>query len=1127
MSNPQIVSLPAVVQVGSYIINDYLIEITESSDGNGYTMSITRGGQTHSIHLTELNQEYVDECIQTALAEAKASGEFDGVTPVANVVKENGVATITITDAEGTTTASISDGVTPVANVVKNNGVAKVTITDDEGTTEADIYDGVSPKIISSKSNNVAHVSIEDAYGKSEFDIYDGEKGDKGDTGETGNGIADAILNEDYTLTLDYTDGTSFTTPVSIRGERGPQGVQGVQGPRGVQGLRGETGPQGPKGDTGEQGPKGDTGAGADWLAADGEDGYIANKVPLVKGSGVGSVQGADTVASGKGAFATGYGTEASGMDSYAQGYRSVASGDDSHAEGTTATAYLYISGEANATTYTISREPTGYTNEFLKHNLGVLLYGTVQAKIVDTSDDGSLITVEKTLSSSAINDKRVALYIYSAAIGIGSHAEGAALSIGAASHAEGIGSMATAPSSHAEGNYTTASGNYSHAEGNLTTASGNYSHAEGGSTIASTNFSHAEGSNTAASGAAAHAEGRNTAASGAASHAEGYYTVANHRSQSVSGEYNIEDPSTEGSTSKGNYIEIVGNGADANNRSNARTLDWSGNEWLAGNLKVGGTGYDDPNAKTVGPIDDTAGSGDTNSTWSADKLASQFDTVGGEVTDLKIAINEETADKTVRGFPVIIGEQVMSTTGAISSNNNAARSDYIPTDDATGLSFNNTGYLYNYVFYDADKKYISGSTSFGNSPYAIPINAEYMIFSGQKDNTASKIITLHNARTFKADVYKSIDERVLPVTVFGQTYISEKTLLENVVGVTKFPGNLITLTECVNNAYVNTNDGNLTVNQPNYFATGYIGITAGATYKANKGRNGAWYDQSKTYISSIGGTQIQSGVTAPTNAAYLRFTINKTSDGISDPFNLYLADVNEFKEEVKIENLTASKVLPWCYGLKANWIGDSIVAGDDFDEYVTAALGIVETDYGINGSTIGLNSDGTNGRNAICLRYTEMSNDADIIIVSAGTNDFQYSWGTFGDITSTDNTSFYGALKTLCEGLIAKYPTKTICFTTPIKRAQPFDGETELTNNFSENANGKTLRDYSEAIKEVCSYYSIPVLDMWSESGLNPGLPAQLGLFDNYHTHPLATAQKIMAKRVCGWLTQLGYNII
>lgn len=40
--------------------------------------------------------------------------------------------------------------------------------------------------------------------------------------GETGNGIAGAVLNADYTLTLRYTDGNTYTTP-SIRGEIGPE----------------------------------------------------------------------------------------------------------------------------------------------------------------------------------------------------------------------------------------------------------------------------------------------------------------------------------------------------------------------------------------------------------------------------------------------------------------------------------------------------------------------------------------------------------------------------------------------------------------------------------------------------------------------------------------------------------------------------------------------------------------------------------------------------------------------------------------------------------------------------------------------------------------------------------------
>lgn len=133
------------------------------------------------------------------------------------------------------------------------------------------------------------------------------------------------------------------------------------------------------------------------------------------------------------------------------------------------------------------------------------------------------------------------------------------------------------------------ASGIASHAEGSETTASGNYSHAEGNRTTASGICSHAEGSETTASGNTSHAEGEGTTASGIASHAEGEGTIANHRSQHVFGQNNIEDPSTDPSYSRGTYVEIVGNGTD-DTRSNARTLDWSGNMWLAGSLSLGNT---------------------------------------------------------------------------------------------------------------------------------------------------------------------------------------------------------------------------------------------------------------------------------------------------------------------------------------------------------------------------------------------------------------------------------------------------------------------------------------------------------------------------------------------------------
>ena len=211
-----------------------------------------------------------------------------------------------------------------------------------------------------------------------------------------------------------------------------------------------------------------------------------------------------------------------------------------------------------------------------------------------------------------------------SSGIGDYSHAEGRnATASGYCSHAEGIQTTASGNCSHAEGSNTTASGDYSHAEGDSATASGSYSHAEGCLTTASGDFSHAEGnsshvipdtitssssnsdiiaawktrsfslakgssshaegSNNLALGDYSHAEGDSTTASGTCSHAEGSYTTASGESSHVQGKYNIEDSSN-------TYAHITGNGNAGNNRSNAHTLDWSGNAWFAGDVYTGST---------------------------------------------------------------------------------------------------------------------------------------------------------------------------------------------------------------------------------------------------------------------------------------------------------------------------------------------------------------------------------------------------------------------------------------------------------------------------------------------------------------------------------------------------------
>ena len=110
--------------------------------------------------------------------------------------------------------------------------------------------------------------------------------------------------------------------------------------------------------------------------------------------------------------------------------------------------------------------------------------------------------------------------------------------------------------------------------------ATGIYSHAEGEHTKAIGDYSHAEGYGTTASGDCSHAEGNFATASGDHSHAEGIYIIASGNNQHVQGKFNIEDTGNK-------YAHIVGNGTSLEDRSNAHTLDWSGNAWYQGSVEA------------------------------------------------------------------------------------------------------------------------------------------------------------------------------------------------------------------------------------------------------------------------------------------------------------------------------------------------------------------------------------------------------------------------------------------------------------------------------------------------------------------------------------------------------------
>lgn len=197
-----------------------------------------------------------------------------------------------------------------------------------------------------------------------------------------------------------------------------------------------------------------------------------------------------------------------------------------------------------------------------------------------------------------------------------------------------------------------------------------------------------------------------------------------------------------------------------------------------------------------------------------------------------------------------------------------------------------------------------------------------------------------------------------------------------------------------------------------------------------------------------------------------------------------------------------------------ANFLGDSQTEANHhkskiYHEWVKDILGLsTVNNYGISGSTIAKISS-TDGK-SMCVRYANMSNDADLICVMGGINDrwFNIELGQFGD---TNPLTFYGAMETLCDGLLTKYPGKTIIFITPT--------EENNTNYTNQNTTGYTATDFANAMKKVCAKYSIPVFDANTCSGIYPLNSAQAEIYTTDKLHLNDEGHKVLGKKLAKFI--------
>lgn len=169
--------------------------------------------------------------------------------------------------------------------------------------------------------------------------------------------------------------------------------------------------------------------------------------------------------------------------------------------------------------------------------------------------------------------------------------------------------------------------------------------------------------------------------------------------------------------------------------------------------------------------------------------------------------------------------------------------------------------------------------------------------------------------------------------------------------------------------------------------------------------------------------------------------------------------------------------------------LGDSLFYGNKLGNAATwinklgAKHHMTVYNHGSNGNPVAAQEKETK-RVPMCVRYAEMEDGADYVVVLGGANDKRLDV-PIGENDSRDITTFKGALNVLILGLAEKYPRARILFMTNYNRWP------------SKNALGISDIAYVDAMKEICALWAIPCFDNYRESGISFQNPAQLAWID------------------------------
>lgn len=206
--------------------------------------------------------------------------------------------------------------------------------------------------------------------------------------------------------------------------------------------------------------------------------------------------------------------------------------------------------------------------------------------------------------------------------------------------------------------------------------------------------------------------------------------------------------------------------------------------------------------------------------------------------------------------------------------------------------------------------------------------------------------------------------------------------------------------------------------------------------------------------------------------------------------------------------------------GKKAVFLGDSITEGvgvsdikKGYVNLVKEKIGLEEAyNRGISGTRFAVQttpSEEASFDKDFISRVAELPKDVELVVVFGGTNDYGHGDAPFGEFTDRTAYTFCGACHVLFESLVNKYYDKKIVIMTPLHRQ-------------FEEENGKSLSDYVAMIRKVAEFYSIPVLDMYAQSGIQPQLQVIRDAYCPDGLHPNDAGNEIIADKLIKFIQNL-----